>query len=75
LHSHAFIEVIFVDIVDAGKCYTNYCGCSRKFKMVLVILGLLSSISTSISDLNCDSCKMLINSSCGLNISSRQFAC
>jgi hypothetical protein len=27
------------------------------------------------SDLNCDSCKMLINSSCGLNISSKQFAC
>jgi hypothetical protein len=24
------IEVIFADIVDAGKCYTNYCGCSRK---------------------------------------------
>jgi hypothetical protein len=37
--------------------------------MVLVILGLLSSISTSISVLNFDSCKMLINSSCGLNIS------
>jgi hypothetical protein len=31
LHSHAFIEVIFVDIVDVGKCYTNYCGCSRKW--------------------------------------------
>jgi hypothetical protein len=29
--------------------------------MALVILGLLSSISTSISDLNCDSFKMLIN--------------
>jgi hypothetical protein len=43
--------------------------------MVLVILGLLSSISTSISVLNCDSYKMLINSSCGLNISSKQFAC
>jgi hypothetical protein len=27
----------------------------------LVILGLLSSISTSISDLNCDPFKMLIN--------------
>jgi hypothetical protein len=26
----AFIEVIFADIVDAVKCYTNYCGCSRK---------------------------------------------
>ena len=47
----------------------------RGNEMVLVILGLLSSISTSISDLNCDSCKMLINSSCGLNISSKQFAC
>jgi hypothetical protein len=47
----------------------------RGNEMVLVILGLLSSISTSISDLNCESCKMLINSSCGLNISSKQFAC
>jgi hypothetical protein len=44
-------------------------------KMVLVILGLLISISTSISDLNCDSFKMLFNSICGLNISSKQFAC
>jgi hypothetical protein len=43
--------------------------------MVLVILRLLSSISTSIFVLNCDPCKMLINSSCGLNISSKQFAC
>jgi hypothetical protein len=43
--------------------------------LVLVILGLLSSISTSISDLNCDSLKMLFNSICGLNISSKQFAC
>jgi hypothetical protein len=41
--------------------------------MVLIILGLLSSISTTISDLNCDSYKMLINSSCGLNISSKHF--
>jgi hypothetical protein len=39
--------------------------------MVLVILGLLSSISTRVSDLNCDSFKMLINSICGLNISSK----
>jgi hypothetical protein len=30
-------------------------------EMALVILGLLSSISTSISDLNCDPFKMLIN--------------
>jgi hypothetical protein len=43
--------------------------------MVLAILGLLSSISTSISDLDCDSFKMLINSICGLNISSKQLAC
>jgi hypothetical protein len=47
----------------------------RGNEMVLVILGLLSSMSTSISDLNCDSYKMLINSSYGLNISSKQFAC
>jgi hypothetical protein len=33
----------------------------RGNEMVLVILGLLSSITTSISDLNCDSFKMLIN--------------
>ena len=37
----------------------------RGNEMVLVILGLLSSISTSISDLDCDSFKMLINSICG----------
>jgi hypothetical protein len=47
----------------------------RENEMVLVILGLLSCISTRISDLNCDSFKMLINSICGLNISSKQFAC
>jgi hypothetical protein len=47
----------------------------RGNEMVLVILGLLSSTSTSISDLNCDSFKMLINSICCLNISSKQFAC
>jgi hypothetical protein len=41
----------------------------------MVILGLLSSISTSISNLNFDSFKMLISSICGLNISSKQFAC
>jgi hypothetical protein len=42
----------------------------RENEMVLVILGPLSSISISISDLNCDSFKMLFNSICGLNISS-----
>jgi hypothetical protein len=47
----------------------------RGNEMVLVILGLLSYISTSISNLNCDSFKMLISSICGLNISSKQFAC
>jgi hypothetical protein len=34
----------------------------RRNEMAFVILGLLSSISTSISDLNCDPFKMLINS-------------
>ena len=46
----------------------------RGNEMVLVIVGLLSSISTSISDLDCDSFKMLINSICGINISSKQLA-
>jgi hypothetical protein len=46
----------------------------RGNEMVLVIMGLLNYISTRISDLNCDSFKMLINSICGLNISSKQFA-
>ena len=31
LHSNAYIEVIFAGIVDAGKCYRTYCGCSRKW--------------------------------------------
>ena len=43
----------------------------RGNEMVLVILGLLSSISTGIFDLD----KMLFNSICGLNISSEQLAC
>jgi hypothetical protein len=47
----------------------------RGNETVLVILGLLSSISTCIYDLNCDSFRMLINSIYGLNISSKQFAC
>jgi hypothetical protein len=47
----------------------------RENEMVLVILRLLSSISTSISDLNCDSFKILINSIYGLNILSKQFTC
>ena len=47
----------------------------RGNEMVLVIVGLLSSISTSISDFNCDSFKMLMNSICGLKISSKLFAC
>jgi hypothetical protein len=28
--SYAYIEVMFVGNVDAGKCYTTYCGCLRK---------------------------------------------
>jgi hypothetical protein len=48
----------------------------RGNEMVLVIVGLLSSISTSISDFfYCDSFKMLMNSICGLDISSEQLAC
>ena len=47
----------------------------RGNEMVLVISGLLSSISTSISNLDCDYFKMLINSICGLNMSSKQLAC
>jgi hypothetical protein len=47
----------------------------RGNEMVLVILGLPSSVSSNISDLNYDSFKMLINSICGLNISSKQFSC
>jgi hypothetical protein len=30
LYSYAYIEVIFAGNVNAGKCYTTYCGCSRK---------------------------------------------
>jgi hypothetical protein len=30
LHSYAYIEVIYAGIVDAGKGYTTYYGCSRK---------------------------------------------
>jgi hypothetical protein len=74
LHSHAFIEVIFADIVDEGKCYTNYCGCSRKWDGIGYI-GTIEFYIYKYSDLNCDSYKMLINSSCGLNISSKQFTC
>jgi hypothetical protein len=61
LHSYAYIEVIFVGIVDAGKCYTTYVVV-RGNEMALVILGLLSSISTSIFYLKCDPFKMLIDS-------------
>jgi hypothetical protein len=31
LHSYAYIEVLFAGIIDAGKCYTTYYGCSRKW--------------------------------------------
>jgi hypothetical protein len=57
------------------RCVIQTIVVVRRNEMVLVIWGLLSSISTSISDLNCDSCKILINSFCDLDISSKQFAC
>jgi hypothetical protein len=57
------------------RCVIQTIVVVRRNEMVLVIWGLLSSISTSISDLNCHSCKILINSFCGLDISSKQFAC
>jgi hypothetical protein len=37
LHSYAYIEVIFAEIVDAGKCYTTYWVVVRGNEMVLVI--------------------------------------
>jgi hypothetical protein len=74
LHSYAYIEVIYVGIVDAGKCYTTYCGCSRKWDGI----GYIGTIKFYIYKyfwLNCDSFKMLFNLICGLNISWKQFAC
>ena len=82
MHSYAFIEVIFADVVVLySKRYEGsgltHCIPMHTLKlylqvlltqesviqpivvvrgneMALIILGLLSSISTSISDLNCD---------------------
>jgi hypothetical protein len=51
-------------LLTQGSVIQPIYGCWGN-EMVLVILGLLSSISTSISNLNCDSFKMLINSICG----------
>ena len=73
MHSYAYIEVRFAGNVDAGSVIPIVVV--RGNEMVLVIVGLLSSISTSISDFNCDSFKMLMNSICGLKISSKLFAC
>jgi hypothetical protein len=74
MHSYAYIEVIFAVLLMQGSVIQPIVVV-RGNEMVLVILGLLSCISTSISNLDCDSFKMLINSICGLNISSKQLAC
>jgi hypothetical protein len=74
LHSYAYIEWYLQVLLMQGSVIQPIVVVWGN-EMVLVILGLLSSISTSISDLNCDSFRMLINSICGLNISSKQFAC
>ena len=74
LHSCAYIEWYLQVLLMQGSVIQPIVVV-RGNEMVLVILGLLSSVSTSISDLNCDSFKMLINSICGLNISLKQFAC
>jgi hypothetical protein len=74
LHSCAYIEWYLQVLLTQGSVIQPIVVV-RGNEMVLVILGLLSSISTSISDLICDSFRMLINSICGLNISSKQFAC
>jgi hypothetical protein len=74
LHSCAYIEWYLQVLLTQGSVIQPIVVV-RENEMVLVILGLPSSISTSISDLICDSFRMLINSICGLNISSKQFAC
>ena len=74
LHSYAYIEWYLQVLLTQGSVI-QIIVVVRVNEMVLVILRQLSSISTSISDLNCDSFKMLMNSICGLNISSEQLAC
>jgi hypothetical protein len=74
LHSCAYIEWYLQVLLTQGSVIQPIVVV-RGNEMVLVILGLLISISTSISDLICDSFRMLINSICDLNISSKQFAC
>jgi hypothetical protein len=74
LHSYAYIEWYLQVLLTQGSVKQPIVVV-RGNEMVLVILGLLSSISTSIFYLNCDSFRMLINSICGLNISSKQFVC
>jgi hypothetical protein len=63
--------VIFVGILLTQGSVIEHIVVVRGNEMVLVIVGLLSSISISISYFNCDSFKMLMNSICGLNISSK----
>jgi hypothetical protein len=72
LHSYAYIEWYLPVLLTQGSVIQPIVVV-RGNEMVLVIL--LSSISTSISDLICDSFRMLINSICSFNISSKQFAC
>jgi hypothetical protein len=74
LHSCAYIEW-YLQVLLTQESVIQPIVVVRGNEMVLVILGLLGSISISISDLICDSFRMLINSICGLNISSKQFAC
>jgi hypothetical protein len=74
LHSYAYIEWYLQVLLTQGGVIQPIVVV-RGNGMVLVILGLLSSISISIFDLICDSFRMFINSICGLNISSKQFAC
>jgi hypothetical protein len=57
LHSYAYIEVIFAGNVDAGSVIQPIVVV-RGNEMTSVFLGLLSSISTRTSDLNCDPFKM-----------------
>ena len=66
IHMHSYLQILWT----LGSVIQTIVVV-RGNEMVFVILGLLSSISTSVFDLNCDSCKMLINLSCGLNISSK----
>jgi hypothetical protein len=73
LHSCAYIEWYLQVLLTQGSVIQPIVVV-RGNEMILVILGLLSYISISISDLICYSFRMLTNSIYGLNISSKQFA-